>query len=143
MLDNAGVLVHGWTACEYLLNTFFKTKITTKDDKDAWRNSVNNSSKYPWAFYRKSNQLKKYDDLIGDAHGKIELMSVNNMLGAKLEVTGRAQNLYDALMELKKLRNDFVHNPAGQDSAVMLRRDHYELYNKIKEVLGILEGIVA
>lgn len=135
-----GVLLTGWTICEYLINRLFKisgSDITNKKRKEFF----NNKNEFPWAFDSKE-KLRGYSKLIGRAEctveHKMELLVCENKLMSSNKYLENEDTLSDVLISLRRKRNNYVHSPASNNSMNLLVEPLFTLIDDCIEELILL-----
>jgi hypothetical protein len=136
-----GVLVIGWTICEYLINRIFENGIdeNLKKSRCNFFNNTTNKGKYPWA-YDSSQRLRSYNKLLAkagfDCSVKIKILQTE-LDCFKQEIETREEEgdniikkpLYEILDNLRNLRNKFVHDPNKHYKSIML--NHKSIFSNL------------
>ncbi|HBD27275.1 hypothetical protein [Flavobacterium sp.] len=132
---NEGILITGWTICEYLINFMFGINVT-EDLKNERKNHFNNIAKFPFAFDSKE-KLRGYSDLIN----KAECSAEHKLEILKKEGKFNSSELYSDLIKLRSKRNVFIHDPA-KNSLEIIKEDHLKLGSSISQYISELKEVI-
>lgn len=135
LVYNEGLLITGWTICEYLINYLFKINVT-ENLKNTRRDFFNNSAKFPFAFNSK-DKLRGYSELTAKAEcnseHKLEILNVEGKFNSS--------NLHLSLIKLRSKRNIFIHDPS-KNSLEIIKEDHFKLSREVSNYINELKEII-
>jgi hypothetical protein len=135
LVYNEGILITGWTICEYLINFLFALDVNS-ELKEVRREYFKDSNKYPFAFDSKG-KLRGYSELIAkadcNAEHKLEILN--------LEGKFNSSDLHSSLKKLRGRRNIYIHDPS-KNSLEIIKEDHFKLSSEILNYISQLKDII-
>lgn len=135
LVYNEGLLITGWTICEYLINFLFNLN-ASEGLKNNRKDYFNDITKFPFAFNSKQ-KLRSYSDLIG----KAECNAEHKLDILKKEGKFISSDLHSHLIKLRSTRNTFIHNPS-KNSLEIIKEDHFKLSSEISNYIYELKEII-
>lgn len=133
---NEGLLITGWTICEYLINFLFELNVG-EDLKESRTSYFDDIDKFPFAFDSRKKELRPYKKLIN----KIECSAEHRLEILKNEGKFNSSDLCEKLKILRNNRNIFIHKPA-KNSLEIIKVNHLMLWSKISGYIQELKEII-